>query len=64
VIVSLRADRVLADLEYCLFCGLEVGALSSDDWQELFGAYRTVMLIKPLVAEVIGRIRAYEAEAG
>jgi hypothetical protein len=64
MILSLRADRVLADLDYCLSRGVVSGMISAEEWRRLFEAYRSVKLVQPLVAEVIGRIRALELEAG
>jgi hypothetical protein len=63
MIVSLRSDRVLADLDYCLSRGVETGAISATEWRQLFDAYRSVKLAQPVIVKIIDRIRTREREA-
>ena len=62
MILSLRSDRTVADLDYCLVRGIEVGTISSEEWRVLITVYREIKLTQPLLAEVIRRIRAREQE--
>jgi hypothetical protein len=60
MIFSLRSDRVLADLDYCLIRGVEAGTITAEEWRKLIDVYRSIKLLEPLVADIIRRIRARE----
>jgi hypothetical protein len=62
-VVALRADRIVADLHYCLIRGVEADAISSEEWQELMAVYRSIRLVQPLITEIVGRVRAIERGA-
>ena len=64
MILSLRSDRTVADLGYCLVRGVEAGTISSEEWRVRIAVYRAIKLTQPLVAVIIRRIRAREPEVG
>ena len=54
MIVSLRSDRFLADLELVLF--RRIDALESGEWQRLILLWREIQCARPVIARIVHRI--------